>query len=228
MAVSEKSPDGSNLWQLTSHAFKYGVESTTRYRKQANQKEGLTPEVPATRRQRSGAKGGKITKKKAKSRETSTCANDLPAQGCSSAPSVTAPQRQWQRQRAQQQQEQQQQEGQQWQRGQQHGQEPPNKIYHQRYASYPTTATAEPELGPAVSIGGLSNVFGGADPPWDIPVFCGIGNGSECLSLDIGAWCEVYSTYHSHSRLPSELPNGLPQHNGWAAAEISRDLSLGI
>lgn len=237
MAVREKSPDGSNLWRLTSHAFKYGVESTTRYRKQTNQRKGLTSEALAPRRQQSGAKCGKITKNTVKSREKSDCANDLPAQGGSSAPSMITSQRQQQRQRVQHQQqegkqkeEELQQQGQGQEQGQQYGQELPNELYHQRYAPCPTMATAVPELDPAASTGGLSNVFGCADPPWETPVFGGMGNGSECFPLDTGAWCEMYSTYHSHSHggLPNELSNGLPQHSGWTTPEISRDLPLGI
>lgn len=75
-------------------------------------------------------------------------------------------------------------------------------------------------MGSAVSIRGLSNVLGCADPPWGRPVFCDMGGGSEYLSLDMGEWCEMYSTYYPL--------NGLSHNGGWTASEISSDLPLGI
>ncbi|KAE8145585.1 hypothetical protein BDV25DRAFT_170428 [Aspergillus avenaceus] len=51
-----------NFWRLTDEALKHGVQSTTRYRKQANYKKTVGSEPPAPQRQRSGAKGGKATK----------------------------------------------------------------------------------------------------------------------------------------------------------------------
>ncbi|KAI2083834.1 hypothetical protein LOZ36_005352 [Ophidiomyces ophidiicola] len=57
-----------NVWVLTESAIKYGVESTTRYRKQGAQKKPTRSENPAPQRQRSGAKGGRATKKAAKFR----------------------------------------------------------------------------------------------------------------------------------------------------------------
>lgn len=70
-AVREESGPGKksvNYWRLTDEAVKHGIQSTTRYRKQANYKKTLGSEPPAPQRQRSGAKGGKATKITAKFR----------------------------------------------------------------------------------------------------------------------------------------------------------------
>ncbi|PWY80007.1 hypothetical protein BO83DRAFT_201083 [Aspergillus eucalypticola CBS 122712] len=57
-----------NYWRLTNEAIKNGVQSTTRYRKQASYRKALGSDPPAPQRQRSGAKGGKATKVKPKFR----------------------------------------------------------------------------------------------------------------------------------------------------------------
>ncbi|KAH8423255.1 uncharacterized protein LDX57_001014 [Aspergillus melleus] len=70
-AVREESIPGKksvNYWRLTDEAVKNGIQSTTRYRKQANYKKILCSDPPAPQRQRSGAKGGKATKITAKFR----------------------------------------------------------------------------------------------------------------------------------------------------------------
>ncbi|KAI9041215.1 uncharacterized protein KD926_007327 [Aspergillus affinis] len=70
-AVREESIPGKksvNYWRLTDEAVKNGIQSTTRYRKQANYKKFLGSDPPAPQRQRSGAKGGKATKITAKFR----------------------------------------------------------------------------------------------------------------------------------------------------------------
>lgn len=59
---------GPNVWVLTEEAIKNGVQSTTRYRKQAGSKKSQKSEHPAPQRQRSGAKGGRAAKKSAKTR----------------------------------------------------------------------------------------------------------------------------------------------------------------
>ncbi|KAH3052712.1 hypothetical protein KXV27_003554 [Aspergillus fumigatus] len=64
-AVRVESPNGKkavNYWRLTDEAYRKGIQSTTRYRKQANHKRPLGSDPPAPQRQRSGAKGGKATK----------------------------------------------------------------------------------------------------------------------------------------------------------------------
>ncbi|KAF9885731.1 hypothetical protein FE257_012616 [Aspergillus nanangensis] len=78
-AVREESIAGKkavNFWRLTEEAVKNGIQSTTRYRKQANYKKTLASEPPAPQRQRSGAKGGKATKSTAKFRGHSHLSQD--------------------------------------------------------------------------------------------------------------------------------------------------------
>ncbi|EEP76927.1 predicted protein [Uncinocarpus reesii 1704] len=74
-AVREaSSPGGSpkrsgNVWVLTKHAVKHGVQSTTRYRKMPGiHKKTTKSEHPAPQRQRSGAKGGRAARKAARFR----------------------------------------------------------------------------------------------------------------------------------------------------------------
>ncbi|KAF4157066.1 hypothetical protein CNMCM6069_005964 [Aspergillus lentulus] len=70
-AVRVESPNGKkavNYWRLTDEAYRKGIQSTTRYRKQANHKRPLGSDPPAPQRQRSGAKGGKANKIAAKYR----------------------------------------------------------------------------------------------------------------------------------------------------------------
>ncbi|KAE8410510.1 hypothetical protein BDV36DRAFT_120295 [Aspergillus pseudocaelatus] len=66
----EKAPGKKSLnyWRLTDEAITHGIQSTTRYRKQANYKKTVGSDPPAPQRQRSGAKGGKATKITAKFR----------------------------------------------------------------------------------------------------------------------------------------------------------------
>ncbi|KAL4937149.1 hypothetical protein BDV06DRAFT_227235, partial [Aspergillus oleicola] len=68
-AVREETAPGKkpiNYWRLTVEAVNNGIQSTTRYRKNANYKRPTTAaaasDPPAPQRQRSGAKGGKATK----------------------------------------------------------------------------------------------------------------------------------------------------------------------
>ncbi|KAL4925582.1 forkhead box transcription factor [Aspergillus undulatus] len=64
-AVREESTPGKkaiNYWRLTDEAVNNGIQSTTRYRKNANYKRPTASDPPAPQRQRSGAKGGKATK----------------------------------------------------------------------------------------------------------------------------------------------------------------------
>lgn len=62
-AIREESGPGKksvNYWRLTDEAIKNGIQSTTRYRKQANYRKSLASDPPV--RQQSGAQGGKTTK----------------------------------------------------------------------------------------------------------------------------------------------------------------------
>ncbi|PGH07366.1 hypothetical protein AJ80_08007 [Polytolypa hystricis UAMH7299] len=57
-----------NVWSLTPEALHNGVQSTTRYRKPGPTRKCAMSDQSARRRQQSGAKGGKATKKAAKMR----------------------------------------------------------------------------------------------------------------------------------------------------------------
>lgn len=72
MDQNPPSDDGKKgfLWVLEQSALEKGVESTTRYRKAGSNKKPSRVEPVAAQRQRSGAKGGKATKKSAKLRRT--------------------------------------------------------------------------------------------------------------------------------------------------------------
>ncbi|KAL4873295.1 hypothetical protein BDV12DRAFT_192775 [Aspergillus spectabilis] len=77
-AVREESTPGKkavNYWRLTDEAVNNGIQSTTRYRKQANYKKSAASDPPAPQRQRSGAKGGKATKIAARFRGTGLSIN---------------------------------------------------------------------------------------------------------------------------------------------------------
>lgn len=168
-------------------------------------------ESSASRRQRSGAKDQKLTTKQTttKSRAKANAKKDQPYQSGTGVPELVTVRQHEQEQRKQQRQR------------QQHGQEElSNELDHHRYIPYPTTAAPLPDMGSAVSIGGLSNVLGCAEPPLGRRVFYDMGDGSEYLSLDMEDWCEMHSTHFPPSR---------PSHNsGWTASEISSDLPLGI
>lgn len=55
----------NSVWILTENAIKNGVQSTTRYRKNATSKKNLN-RSPALQRQRSGAKGGRAARRAAR------------------------------------------------------------------------------------------------------------------------------------------------------------------
>ncbi|KAI5299111.1 hypothetical protein KEM55_002561, partial [Ascosphaera atra] len=59
-----------SMWKLTEEAIRYGVQSTTRYRRQANgmTRASNTTERPSPQRQQSGRKGGKAARRLASSR----------------------------------------------------------------------------------------------------------------------------------------------------------------
>lgn len=58
----------NSVWILTDDAIKYGVQSTTRYRKHGSNKKTNRTRTPAPLRQRSGAKGGRAARRAAKLR----------------------------------------------------------------------------------------------------------------------------------------------------------------
>ncbi|PYH40884.1 uncharacterized protein BP01DRAFT_419103 [Aspergillus saccharolyticus JOP 1030-1] len=83
-AIREEEPGkkAQNYWRLTEEAVKYGVQSTTRYRKQASNKKTSSADPPAPQRQRSGAKGGKATKIKIKLRGRPSGQDELRKEKC--------------------------------------------------------------------------------------------------------------------------------------------------
>lgn len=69
-AASRGARKANSVWVLTEHAIKHGVQSTTRYRKNNSSKKGAVNRTPAVKRQRSGARGGRATRRAARSRRT--------------------------------------------------------------------------------------------------------------------------------------------------------------
>lgn len=67
-AASRGARKANSMWVLTEHAIKNGVQSTTRYRKNNSSKKGAINKVPALKRQRSGARGGRATRRAARSK----------------------------------------------------------------------------------------------------------------------------------------------------------------
>jgi len=65
-ASSRGARKANSVWVLTEHAIKHGVQSTTRYRKTATAKKGVSNRAPAIQRQRSGAKGGRAARRAAR------------------------------------------------------------------------------------------------------------------------------------------------------------------
>ncbi|KAL5361952.1 hypothetical protein BJX96DRAFT_176703 [Aspergillus floccosus] len=164
-AVREEATPGKkavNFWRLTDEAVEKGIQSTTRYRKQANYKKALGSEPPAPQRQRSGAKGGKAAKSTAKFRgnmshdelrkeryrQRLSCQRRLPKDVYGQyryTSSMTTP-----------------------------------AMYHVPAGSAtPLTRTPDGSFD-------LGSVVGCADPPCT-PIFCDMaGSGPDCLALDTG------------------------------------------
>ncbi|KAJ5095786.1 hypothetical protein NUU61_005142 [Penicillium alfredii] len=70
-AIKEEAAPGKkavNFWRLTKEASRRGIQSTTRYRKQANHRKAISPGPPVPQRQRSGSKGGRASKSAAQMR----------------------------------------------------------------------------------------------------------------------------------------------------------------
>lgn len=67
-AANRGARKANSMWVLTEHAIKNGVQSTTRYRKNHSSKKGAANKVPALKRQRSGARGGRATRRAARSK----------------------------------------------------------------------------------------------------------------------------------------------------------------
>ncbi|KAL6236577.1 hypothetical protein BDW75DRAFT_239091 [Aspergillus navahoensis] len=221
-AVREESTPGKkavNYWRLTDEAVNNGIQSTTRYRKQANYKKPATSDPPAPQRQRSGAKGGKATKITARFRSNGLSMSSMSQEeyrrerAC--RPSlqqhqghnlrVTPPQRQL----------------------------PKSFIYSQYLPRLsPTTTTAAYAPGvmgtttsttlpmaaacsPAIESFNLGNVIGGADAPpctSATTIFCDMaGPGPDCLAFDAGfmGMDGIHSSFAGSEISTSDLHIGL-------------------
>ncbi|KAL4980321.1 hypothetical protein BDW66DRAFT_53868 [Aspergillus desertorum] len=196
-AVREESTPGKkavNYWRLTDEAVSNGIQSTTRYRKQANYKKPVTSDPPAPQRQRSGAKGGKATKITARFRSNGLSMNSMSQEECRREricrqnlqqhqghnPRVTPSQRHF-----------------------------PKSFIYSQYLPRPSPATATAAYAPGV-VGtttsttvpmtatrspviegfNLGNVVGCPDAPpctSATPIFCDMaGPGPDCLVFDAG------------------------------------------
>ncbi|PLB45650.1 hypothetical protein P170DRAFT_449306 [Aspergillus steynii IBT 23096] len=176
-AVREESVPGKksvNYWRLTDEAVKNGIQSTTRYRKQANYKKTLGSDPPAPQRQRSGAKGGKATKITAKFRghvsqdelRRERCRQRL---ACQRRPPKGL-----------------------------YGQ------YYHHHQSPTTTVSpfhvpGPPLTRPSVEPFDLGSVVGCADAPPCTPIFCDMaGPAPDCPAMDNGfmGWCVLQPFPH--------------------------------
>ncbi|KAL5050449.1 hypothetical protein BDW71DRAFT_125812 [Aspergillus fruticulosus] len=221
-AVREESTPGKkavNYWRLTEEAVSNGIQSTTRYRKQANYKKPVTSDPPAPQRQRSGAKGGKATKITARFRSNGLSMNSLGQdeyrreRACRQSlqqhqghnPRITPPQRHL----------------------------PKSFIYSQYLPRLsPTTTTAAYAPGvvgtttsttlpmtatrsPAIESFNLGNVVGCADAPpctSATSIFCDMaGPGPDCLVFDAGfmGMDGIHSSFAGSEISTSDLHIGL-------------------
>ncbi|EAW11481.1 forkhead domain protein [Aspergillus clavatus NRRL 1] len=197
-----------NYWRLTDEAIKKGIQSTTRYRKQANHKRSLGSDPPAPQRQRSGAKGGKATKITAKYRgQMLIVTGQADAQREQLRHQPVAPL-----------------------------QPQPMGSYYHPYSLQTTTSTAivapthvsDPAtLMPRLSVEqyGLSSAIGCSEAPPCSPLFYDMTG--PCVEYypayetGLGGWCGV----RSHP-----TPNGLPHASSgwWTGLEMSPDLKLSV
>ncbi|PLB33115.1 forkhead box transcription factor [Aspergillus candidus] len=213
-AVREEPTPGKkavNYWRLTEEAFANGIQSTTRYRKQANYKKALGSDPPAPQRQRSGAKGGKATKITAKFRgqlsQDESRRERYRPRLASSSTSSSSPRGHDLKDLY----------------GQYHLPSAMPMVVPYHVAACPTA----PMNRSTASSGGhhfdLGSVVGCADTPPCAPVFCDMAgpSGADCLALDPGymGWCG--------SNLPHRFSHA---HHGMLTGSepSSTDLPLGV
>ncbi|KAJ0420033.1 hypothetical protein BJY00DRAFT_313506 [Aspergillus carlsbadensis] len=229
-AVREETTPGKkavNYWRLTEEAITNGIQSTTRYRKQANYKKSVAADPPAPQRQRSGAKGGKATKITARFRSGQSINSMasmsqeeyLRERGCRQHqpfPKPNHPYHQAQRVIPSQRQH--------------HHLLPPTKNflygqYFHRPSTIPTTATGLPQGGGGgttlpltrspVEGFDLGNIVGCTDAPpctAPTPIFCDMaGPGPDCLVFDTGfmAWDGMHPSFANSEISTSDLHVGL-------------------
>ncbi|OGM42209.1 forkhead domain protein [Aspergillus bombycis] len=161
----EKAPGKKalNYWRLTDEAITHGIQSTTRYRKQANYKKTVGSDPPAPQRQRSGAKGGKATKITAKFRRFMN--QDEPRK-----------ERYYQRLVSQR-------------RAHKipHSQHHPSPVTAAVVSRFHASGPATPLTRTSAEPFDLGSIVGNADPPSCTAIFCDMaGPGSDCLAMETG------------------------------------------
>ncbi|KAB8257349.1 hypothetical protein BDV32DRAFT_160683 [Aspergillus pseudonomiae] len=161
----EKAPGKKalNYWRLTDEAITHGIQSTTRYRKQANYKKTVGSDPPAPQRQRSGAKGGKATKITAKFRGLMNQDEPRKERYYQRLVSQRRPHKILHRQ---------------------HHPSPVTAAVVSRFhASGPATPLTRTSAEPF----DLGSIVGNADPPSCTAIFCDMaGPGSDCLAMETG------------------------------------------
>ncbi|PYI01051.1 hypothetical protein BO78DRAFT_328600 [Aspergillus sclerotiicarbonarius CBS 121057] len=182
-----------NYWRLTNEAIENGVQSTTRYRKQASYRKALGSDPPAPQRQRSGAKGGKATKIKARFRGRMS-EDDLRREKCRQR--VTSQRRPQKNVYAQ---------------------------YSTTAAAltgitvvspYQVSGPTTPGTRLSAEPFDLGSVVGCADPSPCTPLFCDMaGSGPDCVALDSGflGWGAIHSFptgLLAGSGIPADLQMG--------------------
>ncbi|KAB8222679.1 hypothetical protein BDV33DRAFT_59573 [Aspergillus novoparasiticus] len=162
----EKAPGKKalNYWRLTDEAITHGIQSTTRYRKQANYKKTVGSDPPAPQRQRSGAKGGKATKITAKFRGLMN-QDKLRKERCHQ---LLVSQRRPHKIL----------------HSQHHPSPATAAVVSRFHASGPAAVLTRTSAEPF----DLGSIVGNADPPSCTAIFCDMaGPGSDCLAMETGS-----------------------------------------
>ncbi|KAF7588037.1 hypothetical protein BBP40_006227 [Aspergillus hancockii] len=152
-----------NYWRLTDEAVKHGIQSTTRYRKQANYKKTVGSDPPAPQRQRSGAKGGRATKITAKFRRHMN-QDELRKERCRQRlDSHRRPQKIL------------------------HSQHHPSPVMTAVVSRFHASGPATPLTRTSAEPFDLSSIVGNSDPPSCTAFYCDMaGPGSDCLAMETG------------------------------------------
>lgn len=160
----EKAPGKKalNYWRLTDEAITHGIQSTTRYRKQANYKKTVGSDPPAPQRQRSGAKGGKATKITAKFRGLMN-QDELRKERYHRLVSQRRPHKIL------------------------HSQHHPSPVTAAVVSRFHASCPATPLTRTSAEPFDLGSIVGNADPPSCTAIFCDMaGPGSDCLAMETG------------------------------------------
>ncbi|KAE8378818.1 hypothetical protein BDV26DRAFT_280831 [Aspergillus bertholletiae] len=161
----EKAPGKKalNYWRLTDEAIANGIQSTTRYRKQANYKKTVGSDPPAPQRQRSGAKGGKATKITAKFRGLMNQDELRKERHHQRLVSQRRPHKTL------------------------HGQHYPSPVAAAVVSRFHASGSATSLTRPSAEPFDLGSIVGNTDPPSCTAIFCDMaGPGSDCLAMETG------------------------------------------